>query len=213
MFEIAAILGYLCGSIPFGWLMGRYTQHIDIRDYGSGKTGFTNTMRSLGLKRSLVVLAGDILKGAVPVVVARLAFEDEEAVHVAAGVGAVVGHVWPVWLRFRGGAGVATGVGAAIALSPLAVLAAAAVFLAVVASLRIMSVASLAGTAALAAAFVLFAALDLSAWAYIAYGLIAGALIWWRHRSNIQRLLAGTEPRLGQRAATTATADAPLPPA
>ncbi|HET9201378.1 MAG TPA: glycerol-3-phosphate 1-O-acyltransferase PlsY [Dehalococcoidia bacterium] len=200
MWEVAAmaVVGYLCGSIPFGWLMGRYTMRIDVRDFGSGKTGFTNTMRSLGLKRSLVVLVGDILKGAFPVVLARV-LVDGEAAQVAAGVGAVVGHIWPVWLGFRGGAGVATGVGAALAMNPFVVLAAAIVFVLCVALVRIMSVASLAGTVALAVAFALFTLADLSPWVYVIFAVVAGGLIWWRHRSNIQRLLAGTEPRIGQR--------------
>lgn len=200
MWEVAAmaVVGYLCGSIPFGWLMGRYTMRIDVRDFGSGKTGFTNTMRSLGLKRSLVVLVGDILKGAFPVVLSRV-LVDGEAAQVAAGVGAVVGHIWPVWLGFRGGAGVATGVGAALAMNPFVVLAAAIVFVLCVALVRIMSVASLAGTVALAVAFALFTLADLSPWVYVIFAVVAGGLIWWRHRSNIQRLLAGTEPRIGQR--------------
>jgi glycerol-3-phosphate acyltransferase PlsY len=193
-----AFVGYLIGSIPFGWLMGRYTMRIDVRDYGSGKTGFTNTMRSLGLKRSLVVLVGDILKGAFPVVLARV-LVDGEAAQVAAGVGAVVGHIWPVWLGFRGGAGVATGVGAALAMNPFVVLAAAIVFVLCVVLVRIMSVASLTGTVALAAAFVIFTLADLSPAAYIIFAVVAGILIWWRHRSNIQRLLSGNEPRIGQR--------------
>lgn len=200
MWEVAAmaVVGYLSGSIPFGWLMGRFTMRIDVRDYGSGKTGFTNTMRSLGLKRSLAVLIGDILKGALPVVLARVLI-DGEAAQVAAGVGAVVGHVWPVWLGFRGGAGVATGVGAALAMNPFVVLAAAIVFVLCVAVVRIMSVASLAGTLALAVGFVIFTLADLSPAAYIVFAILAGALIWWRHRSNIQRLLTGAEPRIGQR--------------
>lgn len=204
MWEVAAMaaVGYLCGSIPFGWLMGRFTMRIDVRDYGSGKTGFTNTMRSLGLKRSVAVLIGDILKGALPVVLAR-ALVDGEAAQVAAGIGAVVGHIWPVWLGFRGGAGVATGVGAAVAMNPFVVLAAALVFVLCVAVVRIMSVASLAGTLALVAAFAIFSLADLSPAAYIVFAIVAGALIWWRHRSNIQRLLSGTEPRLGQRARPT----------
>ncbi|HEX5938752.1 MAG TPA: glycerol-3-phosphate 1-O-acyltransferase PlsY [Dehalococcoidia bacterium] len=204
MWEVAAMaaVGYLCGSIPFGWLMGRFTMRIDVRDYGSGKTGFTNTMRSLGLKRSVAVLIGDILKGALPVVLAR-ALVDGEAAQVAAGIGAVVGHIWPVWLGFRGGAGVATGVGAALAMNPFVVLAAALVFVLCVAVVRIMSVASLAGTLALVAAFAIFSLADLSPAAYIVFAIVAGALIWWRHRSNIQRLLSGTEPRLGQRARPT----------
>lgn len=204
---LMAVLGYLAGSIPFGWLVGRYTMRIDVRDYGSGKTGFTNTMRSLGLKRSLGVLVGDILKGALPVVLARI-LVDGEAAQVAAGIGAVAGHVWPVWLGFRGGAGVATGVGAALAMNPFVVLAAAVVFLAVLLALRIMSVASLSGTIALVVAFSFFALADLSPAAYIVYALVAGALIWWRHRSNIQRLLTSTEPRVGQR-----TQDSSPPPA
>jgi glycerol-3-phosphate acyltransferase PlsY len=206
LLEVAAmaILGYLAGSIPFGWLAGRYTQGIDVRDFGSGKTGFTNTMRSLGFKRSLAVLAGDILKGALPVVLARL-WVDGEAAQVAAGIGAVVGHIWPVWLGFRGGAGVATGVGAALAMDPFAVLSAAIVFLLALAVTRIMSVASLAGSVALSVAFLVLAAAGFTPAAYVVYSVVATALIWWRHRANIQRLISGSEPKLGQRATPAVT--------
>jgi acyl phosphate:glycerol-3-phosphate acyltransferase len=178
---VMAVVGYLFGSIPFGWLAGRYLLNIDVRDVGSGKTGFTNTMRALGFRRSILVLIADILKGCVPVVLA------------------VAGHNWPVWLGFRGGSGVATGVGAALAMDPFVVLSAAIVFVACLAVFRIMSVASLAGTVALTVAFIVFAALGLTPASYVVYGLAVTAMIWWRHRANIKRLLEGTEPRIGQR--------------
>ncbi|MPZ23554.1 MAG: glycerol-3-phosphate 1-O-acyltransferase PlsY [Dehalococcoidia bacterium] len=196
-----AAVGYLSGSIPVGWLAGRLSRRIDIRDYGSGKTGFTNTMRSLGLKWSLGVLVCDILKGAAPVVLARAAV-DGEAAQVAAGIAAVAGHNWPVWLGFRGGAGVATGVGAALAMNPFVVLSAALVFIVCLYLLRYMSVASLSGAVAMAIAFAIFSVLGLSPWTYVIYALAAGALIWWRHRANIGRLLAGTEPKFGQKRAS-----------
>jgi acyl phosphate:glycerol-3-phosphate acyltransferase len=195
---VMAVVGYLFGSIPFGWLAGRYLLNIDVRDVGSGKTGFTNTMRALGFRRSILVLIADILKGCVPVVLARL-LVDGEAAQVAAGIGAVAGHNWPVWLGFRGGSGVATGVGAALAMDPFVVLSAAIVFVACLAVFRIMSVASLAGTVALTVAFIVFAALGLTPASYVVYGLAVTAMIWWRHRANIKRLLEGTEPRIGQR--------------
>ena len=189
---IAAAVGYLLGSIPFGLLLTRAAGLDDIRKIGSGSIGATNVLRTgrKGLAAATVLLDG--AKGAVAVLIGG-AIGGPPGVF-AGGIASVVGHAFPVWLRFRGGKSVATGFGVLIAASPVVGLAAGAVWLAVAALLRISS----------AAGLVSFTAAPLLAWALhaeptvLALALCTGALIWLRHRGNIERLLAGTEPRIGR---------------
>jgi len=202
---LASILGYLLGSIPIGLIVGRVTRGIDVREYGSGVTGATNVIRTSGWKAGVVVIIGDIAKGVVAVylglglmALAGVDGTDDRAWGGAfAGSGAVVGHIWPVFADFRGGRAVATGFGAALAMNPLASVAMIPLAALVVAGTRIMSVMSITMAPALAVVFVVLAALDISPPAYAAYAVIAAALIVWKHRPNIERLLAGTEPRIG----------------
>jgi glycerol-3-phosphate acyltransferase PlsY len=203
---LAAIVGYLIGSIPVGLIVGRLTRGIDVRDYGSGVTGATNVIRTSGVKAGVVVIIGDIAKGIVPVYlglaiasVAEIDGTDDRAwVAAAGGFAAVVGHIWPVFADFRGGRAVATGFGAALAMNPLASAAMIPVAALVVGATRIMSVMSITMAPALAVLFIVLAALDVSPWAYAAYASGAAALIVWKHRPNIERLIAGTEPKIGR---------------
>ncbi|MDE2696571.1 MAG: glycerol-3-phosphate 1-O-acyltransferase PlsY, partial [Chloroflexota bacterium] len=145
---IAALMlvgGYLLGSIPSGLIVSRVYRGVDVRDQGSGKTGFTNTLRSLGLGAAVIVLVADVVKGAVPVLIARAVFDDPWAATLT-GVAAVIGHTFPVFANFRGGRGVATAFGAllAIALWPslwlaLAVLVAGGAALAITRYVSVMS--------------------------------------------------------------------------
>ena len=121
-FLVVALIGYLLGSLPMGLIAGKVVRGVDIRDYGSGKTGFTNALRTIGLKAALLVLLGDALKGAVPVLIARLLSDDAYA-QMVAGLAAVVGHDWPVFAGFRGGRGVTTFFGVLLAMNPLVFLA------------------------------------------------------------------------------------------
>ncbi len=203
---LAAGIGYLLGSVPIGLIAGRVTRGIDVRDYGSGVTGATNVIRTSGLKAGLVVIIGDIGKGIAPVYIglalARLAdveTQDDRAWIAAAGAfAAVCGHIWPVFAGFRGGRAVASGFGAALAMNPLAALAMIPVAAALVGTTRIMSLMSITMAPLLACFYILLAALDISPPAYAAYATAASALIVWKHRPNIERLLAGTEPRIGR---------------
>jgi glycerol-3-phosphate acyltransferase PlsY len=193
---IAAIVGaYLIGAVPIGWLVARAFGVSDIRRHGSGTIGATNVLRTLGRLPAIVTLLGDVLKGYVAVALAaRFAQGDPVAVALAT-VAAVVGNCWSVFLGFRGGKGVATGLGALLPLVPWATLAALPVFVAVVATSRFVSLASLAGALCVPLGAALLGYPRASVIAALAVALI----VVGRHHANIARLRAGTESRLGQK--------------
>ena len=191
--------------MQFGLIVGRITRGVDIRDYGSGATGATNVIRTSGAKAGVLVIILDIAKGMAPVylgiALGHAAGTDHDARAWAAAAGAfaaVCGHVWPIWAGFRGGKAVASGFGAALAMNPLAAVALVPVAAIVVAGSRILSLMSITMTPAMAVLFVVLAALGISPWAYAAYATGAAAIILYKHRPNISRLLAGTEPRIGR---------------
>jgi glycerol-3-phosphate acyltransferase PlsY len=196
-FLVAAIIGYVIGSIPAGLWAGMLARGIDLREYGSGKTGFTNVLRTIGVKWGIAVLVVDILKGAVPVVIA-LVISDEPWVAAVAGLAAAIGHDWPFLAGFHGGRGVATSYGAALAMNPIASLALVPFGIALVAWTRMMSVMSVGMAPVLAIVFVVLSALDFQPWAYAVYAVLAAAQVIILHRENIERILAGTEPKIGR---------------
>jgi glycerol-3-phosphate acyltransferase PlsY len=196
-FLVCALLGYGVGSIPVGLVVGRVARGIDIRHYGSGKTGFTNVLRTVGTRWGIVALIGDLAKGALPVVAARL-LADDPYVQTVAGLGAAIGHDWPVFAGFQGGRGVSTSFGAALAMSPIAAAALVPVGIGLVAYPRIMSVMSVGMAPVLAIVFVVLAAVGYHSWAYAVYAVLAAAIVVVLHRENIERLIAGTEPRIGE---------------
>ena len=202
---VSAVIGYAIGSLQFGLIIGRITRGVDIREYGSGVTGATNVIRTSGAGAGVATIILDIGKGVVPVAIgiaighaAGLDHDDRAWAASAAGFAAVAGHVWPVWFGFRGGKAVATGYGAALLMNPLAAVALIPVAAAIVASVRIMSVMSIAMPPVLAATFVVLAMVGVSPPAYAVYAVATAALIVYKHRPNIRRLLAGTEPRIGK---------------
>jgi glycerol-3-phosphate acyltransferase PlsY len=190
---VAVTLAYLVGSVPFAYLLAR-RRGIDLRLVGSGNIGATNVLRSSGVRAAVVAMVLDALKGSVAVLVAERLTGGATA-PVAAGVASVVGHIYPVWLRFRGGKGVATAAGVFAVLAPLALGIASLVFLAAVWLTRFISVGSMVGavTLAVVAGFV-----DAPTVVVVGAGLCAGIIVH-RHRANLSRLLAGTERRIGQR--------------
>ena len=196
MYELSAVvLAYLLGSIPFAWLVSR-RYGVDVRTVGSGSAGATNVLRTVGVAAGMIVLALDMAKGTLAVVVAQW-MGVGHAMLVAAAVAAVVGHAYSVWLGFRGGKGVATAAGAFAVLLPLGLIVAAAVFLLTVAITRFISVGSLLGAVAL-----VVVALTSGAPSAVSIGAaIVMVIIINGHRANLARLIAGTEPRLGQRVA------------
>jgi glycerol-3-phosphate acyltransferase PlsY len=194
---VAVVIGYLLGSIPVGVIVTRALQGVDVRDYGSGKTGFTNTLRVMGLRRSVPVFLGDFAKGAAAALLPLL-YTDDPWARAAGGLAAVAGHVWPVFAGFRGGRGVLTGAGVLVALNPIACVAVVPLALVVLGTTRYMSLTSISGAAGAAVIFALFAALDLHDTAYAVAAVAGAALIIALHHDNIGRLLSGSEPKVGQ---------------
>jgi glycerol-3-phosphate acyltransferase PlsY len=188
---LAVAGGYLVGSIPFAWLVAR-RHGVDLRRAGSGNPGATNVLRTAGARAAGLALALDAIKGAVAVLAARRLTPDQ-TVAVAAGLAAVLGHLYPVWLRFRGGKGVAAGAGAFAVLAPVSCAVALAAFAVTVWVSRYVSLGSLVGAVTLVIAQAFDGATSLDA------GAIAGAVaVAASHRANIARLIAGTERRLGE---------------
>jgi len=194
---VTVVIGYLLGSFPTGIIAGRLAGIGDVRRYGSGKTGFTNSLRTMGLGWAAVVLLIDAAKGAAPVLIGHLVFDQPWAAALG-GVAAVTGHSWPVFARFRGGRGVATAFGAFIAVSPWAAVAVLAIGLVVLALFRYVSVMSIVGVFTGFLTIVGLVLADREAQPYLLFGLLTMIAVELNHLSNIKRLLAGTEPKIGQ---------------
>jgi len=195
---LAVLAAYLMGSIPFAQLLSK-RRGIDLRRVGSGNVGASNVLRTLGVRPAVLAMMLDAVKGTVAVLIAQR-LTNGVAAPVAAGLASMIGHVYPVWLRFRGGKGVATAAGAFAVLTPIAAVVAVGAFLLTVALTRFISVGSMV------------AALTLAAWAIasdapsiVGIGAAIGAaLVLIGHRANVLRLVAGTERRVGQRGVTDA---------
>jgi acyl phosphate:glycerol-3-phosphate acyltransferase len=187
-----AVIGYLLGSIPFGMVLTRLMGLGNLREIGSGNIGATNVLRTGNKTAAALTLLLDGGKGAVAVLLAR-AMAAEDAAQLA-GLAAMLGHCYPVWLRFQGGKGVATYIGLILALAWPVGLAVCASWLAVAAVTRISSLAALAAAAVSTIWLVILNAGD-----GLALGIALTLLIFWRHRANIARLRAGTEPKIGQK--------------
>ncbi len=190
-------IGYLLGSIPSGYLAGRLFAGIDLREKGSGSTGATNVLRHVGKKAALIVFIIDVSKGIAAVLIAKL-FNLNEIFQVATGITSLAGHIWPIWLRWRGGKAVATGLGIFLGLSWQVGLASLGIFLSVLSITRIVSLSSVISSVSLPILMVISFQGNNSSPAYIIVSIIAMGLVIWRHRSNLRRLIAGTEPKLGQ---------------
>ncbi|MCL0044370.1 glycerol-3-phosphate 1-O-acyltransferase PlsY [Dehalococcoidia bacterium] len=191
-------LAYLLGSISWGLIIGKMRRGIDVRDHGSGATGVTNVLRTLGPRMAGLVLIADVSKGTVAVILARV-FIDTSLGEAIAGILVIIGHSWPAFSRFQGGRGVTTGIGAMVVMSlPIAAIG-VAIFLPTVLISRYVSlgsVFSVIGTMIVAFIMVWVGA---EPWEYLIYVTIGGCVILWRHQGNIQRLINGTERRLWQK--------------
>ena len=194
---LVVIIAYLIGSIPFGYLIVRAKGGGDVRDTGSGGTGATNVSRRAGRAAGVLTLILDALKGAMAVVIARLMLSGDNTgwLIAAAAIAVIVGHIFPVWLRFRGGKGVATGVGVFLMLAPLAVLLAGVIFVAVVALTKYVSLGSILAAATIPL-FVWLFVLEVDLKPLLIAAIAGALLIVFAHRGNIARLLNGTEPRI-----------------
>lgn len=197
---VSIAIAYLLGSIPFGYVLVRVFRREDIREHGSGNIGATNVVRSGGRGLGLATLLLDLLKGLTAVLIARHIAPGNYNVAVGAAIAAVLGHVFPVWLRFRGGKGVATAFGVILALTWPTALCGLVVFVVIFALSRYVSLASI--LAAFGLPF--FAYYFVRPWTPVmAFGfLFLPFLVIVKHRGNIQRLISGTENRFGRRAKT-----------
>lgn len=199
---LAAILGYLLGAVPFGLIIGRLTRGIDIRQYGSHRTGATNALRTLGTPAAAAVFVLDVAKGVAAVLIARLLFSADPLVEWAAataGFAAIVGHDWSVFIGFTGGRGVATSAGALAAMSVWAILILAPLVVLVIWRTRYVSLGSISGALGAPVITAVLAAAGAATVASIAYALASGLLVTAAHADNIGRLRAGTERKVGQK--------------
>lgn len=192
LLAVAALLGYLLGSIPFGLILARLMGLGNLRDIGSGNIGATNVLRTGNKKAAALTLVFDAGKGAVAVVICN-ALWGQDAAQIA-GLAAFLGHCYPVWLKFAGGKGVATYLGILLALSPVIGAAACGTWLFFALTLRYSSLAAL-----MAAGFAPVWMAVLGHDSGFVLGILLAILIYWRHRANIARLRAGTEPKIGKR--------------
>ena len=209
-FVIVVIIGYLLGSIPFGLLISRRARGVDIRQYGSGRTGTTNVLRTAGKKAAALAAFLDVLKGVLSVVFAGLIVGEGYLVvgdfslgifvaQVLAALAAIAGHIWPIFLKFHGGRGVATFMGGMIALYPPAGLFGGGIMLIGAGLTRYASLGSIAGVVG---AYIILVPLTIVGGLpieYLAYALVGAVLIIVMHRDNIARLLSGKERKLGER--------------
>jgi len=186
----ALLMGYLLGSIPFGILLTRMAGAGDLRSIGSGNIGATNVLRTGRKGLAAATLLLDLAKGAAAVLLVERLFPGDG---MLAAAGALVGHCYPVWLRFRGGKGVATLMGVVLALHWPVGVAYAVVWVGLLATVRISSVAGMAAAIAAPLAAALFGRFDL-----VLLLLALALVVLWKHGENIERLLAGTEPRIGR---------------
>ncbi len=210
-FVAVVILGYLLGSIPFGLLVGKRQAKVDVRRYGSGRTGATNVLRTAGRKSAALVAALDMSKGVLAVVFAGLIVGKGYLVvgdfglgslvaQVLAALAAVAGHIWPVFLKFRGGRGVAPFFGGLVALCPVAALFGGEILIIGAGLTRFVSLGSIAGAVGTYAILVPLTILNGFPIEYLFYALVGTVIIFVMHRDNIRRLISGKERKLGEKA-------------
>jgi acyl phosphate:glycerol-3-phosphate acyltransferase len=197
---VAAVVAYLLGSIPTGMVVARVYRNVDLTAHGSGRTGATNVLRTLGSGAAAIAFAGDFLKGFIAVLIVHYIIAPGSAwADLIAAIGAVLGHSYSVFIGFKGGRGVVTGLGATIVAAPLLMAIAFAIGAMIVAVTRYVSLGSVVG-ATLGGLLLCWLAYVTGEPAYAVWGVLVGGFIVAAHKDNIERLLAGTERKLGERA-------------
>jgi len=196
---LVIVLGYLIGSIPFGLIVGRLFKGVDVRKYGSGKTGATNVMRTAGVLPGILVLVGDLGKGAIAVILAKAILPENEPIAGAAALSCMSGHNWPVFARFRGGRGVTTYFGGLVALSWMGAIIGGVVTVAVIAFTRYVSLGSMVGSLVSAGVIAFLVVRGNVPMAFLIYAATGAVMLIVLHRDNIGRLASGKERKFGQR--------------
>jgi len=199
-FVLVALAAYLLGSIPTGYLVARSRRNVDILQAGSGRTGAANVLRTLGWKAALVVFLGDFAKGMAAVAVARVLTSGDPVADVVAALMAVTGHTFSIYLGFKGGRGVATGLGALVIVTPIAALACAIVAFSTMGISRYVSLGSILGACSVPFAILALVLLGIEPPAHLILGVLGSVFIVLNHKDNISRLLKGTERKLGRKA-------------
>jgi glycerol-3-phosphate acyltransferase PlsY len=189
-FVVLFVLAYLCGSIPFGLVVGKLFYHVDVRQYGSGNVGTTNVFRVLGKRAGVAVLICDMLKGYIPAILAVWLFGPWPTIFIAAAP--VVGHIYSIFLKGKGGKGIATGAAVVLALVPLVFGIILLVWILLLLTTRYVSVASLAASFLVPVLTITFG----EPLPYEIAAVLVAVVVWWAHRGNIQRLAKGTENRV-----------------
>ena len=205
IYAIVVPVAYLLGATPWGYIIPKLFRGVDVRRYGSGNVGGANVQRTVGWGLAIVVMVLDIGKGVLAVAIAWLVSGHSAVAEVVAGIVAIIGHDWSVFLRFKGGRGVAVTGGASFIIAPLVTVAVLLVFVFTALKSRYVSLGSVVGALALPAIFCAFAAFDIYPWTYVYLYVVATPLIIFHHRGNIRRLIQGTERKLGEPAQ-------PIPP-
>jgi glycerol-3-phosphate acyltransferase PlsY len=208
-FILVAVIGYLMGAIPFALIIGKRMGGIDISKYGSGNLGGTNVLRVLGFKAGVIVMALDIAKAFVPVMLAKFIIGDSvlsiagfplnwQWGQVITALVVMVGHNWSVYIKFHGGKGAAAYFGGWFAIFPVAAVFGGAILIITVLLSKYMSLGSILGSLGILCFFMVLTVVDVSPPVYLIYSIVAAALIIYQHRSNISRLQAGTESKMGR---------------
>ncbi len=217
---LCCLVAFVVGGIPFGYLVGRAILKDDIRKHGSGNIGATNVARVIGWKWGSLVLVLDAIKGLLPTLGARLLMASrfsEDAAQTAtilAGITAILGHMYPIWLKLRGGKGVATALGVVLVISPVASLVALILFSIVLGTTKIVAAASIAAATGFAITQLILLgahAFEVAKFPLTLFSVIVPALIIWKHRSNIGRIIRGEENRIGKRSQLSSTTSSETP--
>lgn len=216
MMIACCLTAFVVGGIPFGYLVGHLILKDDIRKHGSGNIGATNVARVIGWKWGSIVLILDAIKGLSPTLAAKMLLSSRpdfvEFATIATGIAAILGHMYPVWLRLRGGKGVATALGVVLVIAPKASLAALGLFLIVVAITKIVAMASIAASIGFAVTQLTIlgpTAFEPGKLPLTLFSIIVPGLIVWRHRSNIARMWQGKEHKIAKTTDTTASSGSP----
>ena len=201
IYILIATISYLIGSIPYGLIVGLISRGIDIRNHGSGSTGATNVLRTLGIPLALIVVILDVSKPIIVIFIASFFINGEPLIKAIAATFVTLGHIWPIYAKFKGGKGILTGIVGLIILSPLSGVPSLILAVLTISAFKIVSLGSIAGTvASLVSILFLYQIGQEKNIEYVVYVIIGSIIIIFRHTDNIKRLLNKTEPKIGNRA-------------